>query len=61
MAVKINEETCIGCGACIDTCPVDCIVAGVAEDGYPMMYIDPETCIDCGACIDSCPVGSITE
>jgi len=56
MAVKINEETCIGCGACIDTCPVEAL-----EMVGDKAVVDAEKCIDCGACIDSCPVGSITE
>ncbi len=55
MAVNINKETCIGCGACIDTCPVEALKM---EDGKAV--VDAETCIDCGACVDSCPVEAIT-
>ena len=25
MAVKVDQETCIGCGACVGTCPVEAI------------------------------------
>jgi ferredoxin len=25
MAVIINKETCTGCGACIETCPVEAL------------------------------------
>ena len=57
----IITSLCLRDGGCIEVCPVDCIVAGVAEDGYPMMYIDPETCIDCGACIPECPYEAIFE
>lgn len=56
MAVKIDKETCIGCAACIDSCPVEALVM---EDDIAV--VDEEKCIDCGACIDSCPVGAITE
>ncbi|OPX29661.1 MAG: ferredoxin [Candidatus Cloacimonas sp. 4484_143] len=55
MAVNINKETCIGCGACIDTCPVEALKM-VDEKAV----VDAETCVDCGACIDSCPVEAIT-
>jgi NAD-dependent dihydropyrimidine dehydrogenase PreA subunit len=55
MAVKINKETCIGCGACIDTCPVEALV--MKDD---KAWCDEEKCIDCGACVDSCPVEAIS-
>jgi MinD superfamily P-loop ATPase len=29
MAYKINKDECVGCGACKDSCPVDCI----SQDG----------------------------
>ncbi|HNQ44191.1 MAG TPA: 4Fe-4S binding protein [Candidatus Cloacimonadota bacterium] len=56
MAVKIDKETCIGCGACVDVCPVVALsmVDGKAE-------CDESTCIDCGACISTCPVQAISE
>jgi ferredoxin len=45
--------------ACIEVCPVDCILPGQPVDKYPWMYIDPDTCIDCGACVAECPVSAI--
>ncbi|MDD2505814.1 MAG: 4Fe-4S binding protein [Candidatus Cloacimonetes bacterium] len=56
MAVKIDKETCIGCGACVDVCPVSALslVDGKAD-------CDEGTCIDCGACIATCPVSAISE
>jgi ferredoxin len=56
MAVKISEELCIGCGACIDTCPTEALE--MVDD---KAVVDAEKCVDCGACIDSCPVSAITE
>ncbi len=54
MAYKIVSETCIGCGACKDACPVGAISS--TEDGK--MVIDQETCISCGTCAAVCPVGA---
>ncbi|MDY6914925.1 MAG: 4Fe-4S binding protein [Candidatus Cloacimonadota bacterium] len=56
MAVKINKETCIGCSACVGTCPVEALSM---QDEKAV--VDEEKCIDCGACIDACPVGAITQ
>ena len=49
MAYVIKDE-CIACGACIEECPVEAIVAG--DDQYT---IDADKCIDCGACVSKCP------
>ncbi|HQF35140.1 MAG TPA: 4Fe-4S binding protein [Candidatus Cloacimonas acidaminovorans] len=56
MAVKIDKETCIGCGACIDVCPVSALK--LEND---KAECDESLCIDCGACIDTCPVQAISQ
>ena len=50
---------CLRDGACVDVCPVECIVAGKPEDEWPWFFIDPNTCIDCGACVPECPFAAI--
>ena len=50
---------CIRDGACVEVCPVECIIPGQPQDEWPLYYIDPETCIDCGACVPECPVEAI--
>lgn len=55
MAVKINQEECIGCSACVNTCPFGAIT--MAADKACIS----EACTLCGACVDTCPVGAIVK
>lgn len=55
MAVVINKEECIGCGACEPACPFGAIIM---EEGKAAIT---EACTQCGACIDICPVGAISR
>ncbi len=52
MAYTINNDVCLGCGACEAECPVSAIA--VNEEGK--YVIDPDTCVECGACAGVCPV-----
>lgn len=52
MALKINDE-CIGCGTCVDDCPVGAIV----ESGD--IFKITNDCTECGNCVESCPVKAI--
>lgn len=56
MAAKVNQDECLGCGACTGVCPVEAIKlndAGLAE-------VDADACLDCGACEGTCPVSAIS-
>jgi len=55
----VITSLCLRDRGCIEVCPVECIVPGVAGSEYPMVYIDPDTCIDCGACVPECPFAAI--
>jgi len=55
----IITSLCLRDGACVEVCPVECIIAGKPEEVWPWYMIDPETCIDCGACIPECPYEAI--
>ena len=47
-------DNCIGCGICVDVCPVDCF-----HEGPNFLVIDPEECIDCTLCEPECPAEAI--
>ena len=49
--------------ACVEVCPVDCIVQFKGDDpAFPnQLYIDPEECINCGVCEPECPWEAIFE
>lgn len=55
----IITSLCLRDGACVEVCPVECIIAGKPEETWPWYLIDPDTCIDCGACIPECPYEAI--
>lgn len=55
MSVVISADACIGCAACIGTCPVEALVM---EGDKAIVKADD--CIDCGACIPECPTEAIT-
>jgi ferredoxin len=48
---KIDTTKCVGCGGCIDLCPV--IAISMIND---VVTIDEEICVKCGICIKVCPV-----
>ena len=47
---ETDRDKCLGCGSCIDICPVNAIVI---KDGYAT--IDNDWCIGCGLCVPQCP------
>ena len=54
MAVKIDTDSCIACGACVDTCPVEAL----SVQDYAV--VNEDECIECGACTSSCPVDALS-
>lgn len=52
--VKVIEKNCIGCNACIRTCPVP---TANRYDG-DVVHINPTACIQCGECIKHCLHGA---
>ncbi len=56
MAYKIDEGSCINCGACEGECPSSAI-----SEKNDKRAIDADKCVSCGACAGACPVGAISE
>ncbi|MBO5435109.1 4Fe-4S binding protein [bacterium] len=52
--IKVIEEKCIGCNACIRACPV---VTANRYDGN-VVHINHDACIQCGECVKSCTHGA---
>ncbi|MGL4670519.1 MAG: 4Fe-4S binding protein [Methanobacteriaceae archaeon] len=53
-SICVIEDICIGCGACIETCPVNCITLQM-----PSPVKIGSSCIYCGKCSEKCPVSAI--
>ncbi len=51
---KVNEDTCVACGACIEKCPMDAISM---ED---TAVVNIQRCIGCGLCVTACEYDSIS-
>lgn len=56
MSIRIQSESCIGCGRCMEVCPGNLIKKD--EDGKA--YIRrPQDCWGCTSCIKECGVNAI--
>lgn len=55
MAAVVDKEACVGCGACVGSCPVEAI-----EIVDEKAVVDADTCVSCSACVGECPVEAIT-
>lgn len=53
--VQWVETRCIGCGICVDACPVD----GLAQTGAGAILVDRERCLGCGTCAAACPANAM--
>jgi len=55
MAAKVNKDTCVGCGSCVDACPVTAIKLNSDK-----AEVSEGDCIECGACVGTCPCEAIS-
>lgn len=51
-----SEKKCVGCGACMQSCPKKCITMIENNRGFLTPKVDEEECIQCGLCLKKCPI-----
>ena len=55
--IRINDKAeCCGCTACMNICPMQCIVMRRDREGFDYPVANPDICISCGRCEDVCPM-----
>lgn len=62
--VTISENTCKGCGLCVNVCPkklIELTSERLNSKGYyPAQVTDMDKCIGCAMCATMCPDSAIT-
>ncbi|MBR4742464.1 MAG: 4Fe-4S binding protein [Desulfovibrio sp.] len=48
--VTVNQEKCVGCGECVDVCPVEVYEL---QDGKSTP-VKSEECLGCESCVEVC-------
>jgi len=51
---NIDEDECIGCFECVESCPEDAL-----QEGENIPVLDKSRCIGCAECMANCPSGAI--
>lgn len=51
-----EKKDCMGCYACLNICPEDCISMHIDDEGFWYPIVNYDECINCGLCVKVCPV-----
>ena len=52
---QVDEDLCIACEACIDTCQFDALAMGET-----VVQVNQLRCVGCGVCVPACPEGALS-
>jgi NAD-dependent dihydropyrimidine dehydrogenase PreA subunit len=55
--ITVDEEACVGCGLCRETCPTEVLALNEAEGIIEV--VKPRDCIQCLSCYYVCPATAI--
>lgn len=61
--VTHKSRDCVGCGACVDVCPVHAIVMKNDRLDFDHRFplYDPSSCVHCGRCFAVCPMNCTAD
>lgn len=55
--LKLDQETCVGCGMCEIVCPHGVFTV---PNKTKATIVDLDGCMECGACAKNCPTNAIS-
>jgi len=60
--LKIDHQSCLGCGMCVKGCNVEAIELMPCENGKAkkQAFVSEERCLGCGACVSLCKSDALT-
>lgn len=58
MSIKINRDSCVGCGKCRQVCPGNLLVKEKISEKTYIKY--PDECWGCTSCLKECKFKAIT-
>lgn len=56
VTLKLDEDKCTGCGACLEVCPHEVLVMNSRRAHIR----NRDACMECGACSRNCPFGAVS-